>query len=120
MKNIISTFTQDFNSSFFINNTFIMSEIKKPGIEIQLDEQVAQGNYCNLAIIAHSNSEFIVDFATMLPGLQKARVKSMQSACFSRCRRILHATRTMWVRLTSPPSSPCSTHSVRRVRRNSA
>lgn len=53
-----------------------MSEIKKPGIEIQLDEQVAQGNYCNLAIIAHSNSEFIVDFATMLPGLQKARVKS--------------------------------------------
>ena len=75
MKNIISTFTQDFNSSFFINNTFILSEIKKPGIEIQLDEQVAQGNYCNLAIIAHSNSEFIVDFATMLPGLQKARVK---------------------------------------------
>lgn len=53
-----------------------MSEIKKPGIEIQLDEQVAQGNYCNLAIIAHSNSEFIIDFATMLPGLQKARVKS--------------------------------------------
>lgn len=53
-----------------------MNETKKPGIEIQLDEQVAQGNYCNLAIIAHSNSEFIVDFATMLPGLQKARVKS--------------------------------------------
>ena len=53
-----------------------MNEVKKPGIEIQLDEQVAMGNYCNLAIIAHSNSEFVVDFATMLPGLQKARVKS--------------------------------------------
>ena len=53
-----------------------MNETKKPGIEIQLDEQVAQGNYCNLAIIAHSNSEFILDFATMLPGLPKARVKS--------------------------------------------
>ena len=53
-----------------------MNEVKKGGIEIQLDEQIAQGNYCNLAIIAHSNSEFIVDFATMLPGLQKARVKS--------------------------------------------
>ena len=51
-------------------------ENKKPGIEIQLDEQVAQGNYCNLAIIAHSTSEFILDFATMLPGLPKARVKS--------------------------------------------
>lgn len=53
-----------------------MNETKKSGIEIQLDEQVAQGNYCNLAIIAHSSSEFILDFATMLPGLPKARVKS--------------------------------------------
>lgn len=53
-----------------------MTEQKKTGIEIQLDEQVAQGNYCNLAIIAHSSSEFVLDFATMLPGLPKARVKS--------------------------------------------
>ncbi|MBQ3173246.1 MAG: DUF3467 domain-containing protein [Alistipes sp.] len=53
-----------------------MNDNKKQGIEIQLDEQVAQGNYCNLAIIAHSTSEFILDFATMLPGLPKARVKS--------------------------------------------
>lgn len=54
-----------------------MKDAKNPnGIEIQLDEQVAQGNYCNIAIIAHSTSEFIVDFATMLPGLPKARVKS--------------------------------------------
>lgn len=53
-----------------------MNEVKKGGIEIQLDEQIAQGTYCNLAIIAHSTSEFIIDFATMLPGLPKARVKS--------------------------------------------
>lgn len=54
-----------------------MNDIKKPqGLEIQLDEQVAQGNYCNIALIAHSTSEFILDFATMLPGLGKARVKS--------------------------------------------
>lgn len=58
------------------NISIIMSETKKQGIEIQLDEQIAQGNYCNLAIIAHSTSEFILDFATMLPGLPKARVKS--------------------------------------------
>ncbi|MBQ2364116.1 MAG: DUF3467 domain-containing protein [Alistipes sp.] len=53
-----------------------MSEVKKPGIEIHLDEQVSQGNYCNLAIIAHSTSEFILDFATVLPGCPKAQVKS--------------------------------------------
>ena len=54
-----------------------MSEEKKQqGIEIQLDEQVGQGHYSNLAIIAHSPSEFIIDFVTMLPGLPKARVRS--------------------------------------------
>ncbi len=52
-----------------------MNEVKKQ-IEINLDEQVAQGNYCNIAIISHSTSEFILDFATMLPGLPKARVRS--------------------------------------------
>ena len=53
-----------------------MNENNKQGIEIQLDEQVAQGNYCNLAIIAHSTSEFVLDFATMLPGLPKPEVSN--------------------------------------------
>lgn len=91
-----------------------MNEVKKAtGIEIQLDEQIAQGNYCNLAIIAHSTSEFILDFATMLPGLPKARVKSrawcshpsMLSASYYRCRRTSPATRATSARLTSLPSN---------------
>ncbi|MBO7299903.1 MAG: DUF3467 domain-containing protein [Tidjanibacter sp.] len=45
-------------------------------IEFELSPEVAQGQYANLAIIAHSSSEFILDFATMLPGMQKAKVKS--------------------------------------------
>ena len=53
-----------------------MNEVKKPGIEIQLDEQVAQGSYCNRAIITHSASEFILDFGAMLPGISKLRVKN--------------------------------------------
>lgn len=53
-----------------------MAEVKRTGIELDLDETVAQGNYSNLAIISHSTSEFIIDFAAMLPGLQKAKVKS--------------------------------------------
>ena len=53
-----------------------MAEMKQFGLDIELDEAVAQGNYSNLVIISHSTSEFILDFATMLPGLQKARVKS--------------------------------------------
>ncbi|MBR2424393.1 MAG: DUF3467 domain-containing protein [Tidjanibacter sp.] len=45
-------------------------------LEIELDAETAQGNYSNLAVITHSTSEFIVDFAEMLPGMPKAKVKS--------------------------------------------
>ena len=51
-------------------------ERKKEGINIELTEEVAQGNYSNLAIINHSQSEFVVDFVQMMPGIKKAKVKS--------------------------------------------
>ena len=44
-------------------------------IDIELSEEVADGTYSNLAIISHSNSEFIVDFVRMMPGTPKAKVK---------------------------------------------
>ena len=55
-----------------------MSEKKdqKQGINIELSEEIAEGTYSNLAIIAHSNAEFVVDFVRILPGVQKAKVKS--------------------------------------------
>ena len=45
-------------------------------INIELNEDVASGIYSNLAIITHSNAEFVCDFVQMLPGLPKAQVKS--------------------------------------------
>lgn len=45
-------------------------------INIELSEDVAEGEYSNLAIITHSNSEFVVDFIKIMPGVPKARVKS--------------------------------------------
>ena len=45
-------------------------------INIELDEQTAEGVYSNLAIINHSVSEFIVDFISVMPGQPKAKVKS--------------------------------------------
>ena len=45
-------------------------------INIELSEEVAEGTYSNLAIITHSNSEFVVDFIRLLPGVPKAKVKS--------------------------------------------
>lgn len=49
---------------------------KKNEINVELNEEVAQGIYSNLAIITHSSSEFIVDFVRMMPGVPKAQVKS--------------------------------------------
>ena len=50
--------------------------MKKPQRQIAVDlgEKEAEGIYANLAIISHSPSEFIIDFARLLPGLPKAKV----------------------------------------------
>ncbi|MFI5148358.1 MAG: DUF3467 domain-containing protein [Bacteroidia bacterium] len=45
-------------------------------LNIELNEDIAEGIYSNLAIITHSNSEFVVDFIKMMPGVPKAKVKS--------------------------------------------
>ena len=45
-------------------------------ISIELNEEVAQGTYSNLAVITHSASEFVVDFIRIMPGIPKAQVKS--------------------------------------------
>jgi hypothetical protein len=49
---------------------------KTAQLQIELPPDVAQGKYVNLALIAHSSSEFIIDLAAMMPGLQKPTVKS--------------------------------------------
>lgn len=45
-------------------------------IDIEIRPEVAQGHYANLAIITHSSSEFILDFAQNMPGLPKMQVAS--------------------------------------------
>ena len=45
-------------------------------LNIELTEEIAEGIYSNLAIITHSNSEFVLDFIKMMPGVPKAKVKS--------------------------------------------
>ena len=49
---------------------------KEKKINISIDENIADGEYSNLAIINHSNSEFIVDFISIMPASPKAKVKS--------------------------------------------
>lgn len=51
-------------------------ESKQMTLQVQLDEQTAQGVYVNLAIVQHSSSEFILDFVFINPGQPVAKVRS--------------------------------------------
>lgn len=51
-------------------------EQEQNNIQIELNDEIAQGIYSNLAIIAHSSSEFVVDFVRLMPGIPKAKVQS--------------------------------------------
>ncbi len=53
-----------------------MEDNQQPHLDIELSEEIAEGIYSNLAIITHSQSEFVLDFIKIMPGVPKARVKS--------------------------------------------
>ncbi len=48
----------------------------KNQLNIELNDEIAQGTYSNLAVITHSTSEFVLDFIRVMPGMPKAQVKS--------------------------------------------
>ena len=49
---------------------------KKNQINVELKEDVASGSYSNLVIVNFSATEFVLDFASVMPGLEKAKVNS--------------------------------------------
>ncbi len=70
-----------------------MAEQKKKGnqLNIELPEEIAEGVYSNLAIISHSNTEFILDFIRLVPNVPKAKVKSRVVLAPQHAKRLLRA-----------------------------
>jgi hypothetical protein len=62
-----------------------------PSIQLQLDEQTAQGSYCNLALISHSDAEFVIDLAFYAPGAPAAKVRSRVIMAPRHAKRLLRA-----------------------------
>ena len=60
-------------------------------INIELSEEMAEGVYANLAMIAHSNTEFVIDFIRLMPGVPKAKVKSRVILTPEHAQRLLTA-----------------------------
>lgn len=45
-------------------------------LNIEISDEIAEGMYANLAIITHSQAEFVLDFISVMPGMPKNKVKS--------------------------------------------
>ena len=60
-------------------------------LNIELNEKLAEGEYSNLVMIAHSTEEFILDFIRVMPGVPSARVKSRIIVTPQHAKRFLRA-----------------------------
>ncbi len=67
--------------------------MEKQEIQISLTPEVANGTYANLAIIAHTPSEFVIDFVRMMPGVKKANVQSRVIMTPEHAKRLMNALR---------------------------
>jgi hypothetical protein len=60
-------------------------------INIEISEEMSEGQYVNLAIITHSHAEFVVDFVNVMPGTPKSKVKSRIILTPQHAKRLLNA-----------------------------
>jgi hypothetical protein len=49
---------------------------KEMKLQIDLDENIAQGVYSNFAVVNHSDADFVIDFIYLQPMQPKAKVRS--------------------------------------------
>ena len=60
----------------FAQIKFMVEQQAPNQLNIEISEEVAEGEYANLAIITHSHAEFVIDFVNVMPGTPKSKVKS--------------------------------------------
>jgi hypothetical protein len=68
-------------------------EQKQNEIKIELTPEVAAGHYSNLAVIAHSGSEFYLDFIAVAPNMQQAKVQTRVIMTPENAKNLLFALR---------------------------
>ena len=65
-----------------------------PQINMEIGEKEAEGIYSNFVVISHSLSEFVLDFARVLPGTPKSKVHARVVMTPPNVRALLHALET--------------------------
>ncbi len=90
-----------------------MPEQEKNQLQIEIDEATAQGMYSNLALITHSEQEFVIDFLFLSPQQPRAKVRSRVITSPKHAKRILQAlaeniqryeARNGVIAMTEPPA----------------
>jgi hypothetical protein len=64
---------------------------KAPKIQLQMDDETAQGQYANLVLINHTDSEFLLDFAFLQPATPRAKVCARIISSPRHTKRLLRA-----------------------------
>lgn len=59
--------------------------------QMELKPEIASGVYSNFALISHSHSDFVLDFARILPGMPKPEVCSRVILAPEHAKRLLAA-----------------------------
>lgn len=60
-------------------------------IQIQLDDDVAQGMYVNLALVNHTETEFIIDVMYLQPQQPRAKVRARMISSPKHTKRLMMA-----------------------------
>lgn len=60
-------------------------------VQVEVDETTAQGIYSNMAIVAHTETEFVFDFVFIQPQAPKAKVRARIVTSPSHAKRFLAA-----------------------------
>ena len=47
---------------------------RQPEIQIDIDDETAKGIYSNLALVSHSETEFLIDFTMLQPQPRKTKI----------------------------------------------
>lgn len=66
-------------------------DVKPAQLQIELTPEMSSGVYANMAMIAHSKTEFVTDFVSVMPGAPKARVQSRVILAPEHAKRLLYA-----------------------------
>jgi hypothetical protein len=71
-----------------------MSDVLKPPelqLQIQLDDEIANGIYVNMALVNHTETEFTLDFIYVQPQQPKAKVRARMITNPKHMKRLLLA-----------------------------